>query len=201
MYNTDEAIIALCAQGHSKCRQSRRAVPWWHQLLLRGPGETLHVHGQSVGRGKGHRRLGPVVCHSQVQMQRRFYIIKATVSSFVPDDKVDQRCCWFIISVFCFGGFPRRCLHHCRQLLSCSFLYLGWGGCSVGQQQHWKGGTPDQRLPLVSCFCWSGVFALDPGDQFPPGRVQQQHADHCHLSEGGVFLQGRCFAGGLLCCN
>lgn len=100
---------ALCAQGHSERGRPRRAVPGGHQLLLRGPGEALHVHGQPVGGGEGHRRLGPAVRHPQV---RGFHLIKATVASFVLG-------CWFM-SVFVVGGWGGP-----SQLLSCSLLRLG----------------------------------------------------------------------------
>lgn len=39
------------------------------------------------------------------------------------------------------------------------------------------------------------------GDEFHQRGVEGEHADHCHLPEGGVFLQGWRFAGSLFRCN
>lgn len=47
------------------------------------------------------------------------------------------------------------------------------------------------------CVTFVPTWRLYPGDQFHSRRVQREHADHCHLSEGGVFLQGWCFTGSL----
>lgn len=36
---------------------------------------------------------------------------------------------------------------------------------------------------------WPIARLLAPGDQFLQGGVGEEHADHRHLSEGGVLLQ------------
>lgn len=122
-------------------------------------------------------------------------------SSCVPDVRVDHLAltsryyCPFFCWVFFFGS----------PLVSASALLrsLSW----MRWMQRWTTATLERwscrsaSLSLCFLFCWHRVLALNPGDQFSPGRVQQQHADHCHFSEGRVFLQGWCFDGGLLCCN
>lgn len=57
---------------------------------------------------------------------------------------------------------------------------------------------------LKGNFCGRYIkckYSLSPGDQFHQRGVQGEHADHHHLSQGGIFLQGRRSAGRLFRCN